>query len=813
VDNDVTSISTHTCPTTGLRVTTAECWQNVPFGKDYRSSFFILGSSIIHSQPVGYIRLPDVQDSLRSINEISRTHLDRRRPFVLIEDFSQLKGVSLEARRYYISRIKRWSRMIGLVFYGASPGHRISIKLGTRLNITPFKVRLVDDYEQAVRMALELLPTLSPATGMPVLEHTKLELTPRDLPGTYDVERDPAWGLDREGFSLRYEVLKKSILHSVAQGQLREDDIAPIAKLRRQISDRYFPDGGFQYYIVGTSGMKTVGARARRAYVKNLSDLFKARPFCLFVFYGANRLARTALRLARPFAPFRFQVVRDLDDALKVIAEDQQEQGMLPDELEPTSSSQSHSDKLEELVDEVLEYIASINWELDDLASLPAVDPTHPFSPVFDAIRLIKGDLDELMAEHLTAQEERRQLEAKLQHAQKMEALGALAGGVAHDLNNILSGLVGYPEMLLMDLPNDPSLRETVLTIKSSGEKAATIVHDLLTLARRGIAASQRVDLNHVVRDYLSSPDYRKLMLYHPNVEVSTQLSHTVPPMIGSPVHLLKIVMNLVSNAAEAMPDGGSLTISTRSSFFASELVGHKQREEGEYIVLEVADTGIGISHDDQARIFEPFYTKKVLGRSGTGLGMAVVWATVEDHNGFITVQSSQGAGSTFTLLFPVAALASEERLQRRSDIADLQGGGESILIIDDQPEQRAIGTKMLSKLGYSVTSVGSGEEAVEYLLSNDVHLILLDMIMDPGIGGLETYRRILEHNPHQRAIITSGFSESADVVEALNLGASTYVGKPFTINDIGTAVREELNRQRAKGTAGDNNDPPHPGG
>ncbi len=390
------------------------------------------------------------------------------------------------------------------------------------------------------------------------------------------------------------------------------------------------------------------------------------------------------------------------------------------------------------------------------------------------------------------ANEEKARLENKLRQSQKMEAIGALAGGVAHDLNNILSGIVSYPELLLLDLPKDSPLIKPVQTIQESGQKAATIVQDLLTLARRGVSVTEVVSLNQIISDYLKSPEHEILESHHPKVQVETDLETNLINIIGSPVHLSKTIMNLVSNAAEAMPDGGINFIQTENRYVDRPIRGYDDVKEGDYAALRVSDTGTGISPDDMTRIFEPFYTKKVMGRSGTGLGMAVVWGTVTDHKGYIDIQSIEGKGTTFIIYFPVTRkeLAKDKSLL---SIEDYMGKGESILVIDDVKGQREIASWMLEKLGYSVSSVSSGEEAVEYLKNKSADLLILDMIMDPGMDGLETFKRILDIHPEQKAIIASGYSETERVKEAQRLGAGEYIKKPYTLEKIGLAVKEKL--------------------
>jgi CheY-like chemotaxis protein len=274
---------------------------------------------------------------------------------------------------------------------------------------------------------------------------------------------------------------------------------------------------------------------------------------------------------------------------------------------------------------------------------------------------------------------------------------------------------------------------------------------------------------------------------------VETNLEADLLNIMGSPVHLTKTVMNLISNAVEAILDGGKVTLSTRNQYIDKPVRGYDEVKEGDYIVLSMADDGIGISPEDMERIFEPFYTKKVMGRSGTGLGMAVIWGTVKDHNGYIDVQSKEEKGTSFTLYFPVT------RKKRTKDelipIEEYMGKGESVLVVDDVEEQREIATGMLKKLGYSVTSVSSGEEAAEYMKNNSADLILLDMIMDPGINGRETYKRIIQFHPNQKAVIASGFSETVDVKAAQELGSGQYIKKPYTLEKIGIAARDELKK------------------
>ena len=392
---------------------------------------------------------------------------------------------------------------------------------------------------------------------------------------------------------------------------------------------------------------------------------------------------------------------------------------------------------------------------------------------------------------------EHKRLQNQLVVAKKMEAIGNLAAGVAHDLNNILSGLVGYPELLLMDLPEDSPLRKSVLTIQKSGQKASDIVQDLLTLARQGVAIKEIVNINTVISEYLSSPEYGMVLHNHTNIRVETDLETDLLNIRGSLPHLSKIIMNMVTNAAEAMPAGGRITLTTVNRYLDTRRTVYEPIPEGEYVILSIVDEGVGISQKDLKRIFEPFYTKKGMGLSGTGLGMTVIWASIKDHDGYIDVQSKEGEGTQLDVYLPVTRDLPGEKIQK----VTLQDyiGNEKILVIDDIPEQCEIAEKMLSKLGYQVKSVNSGESAISYLKTQTVDLLVLDMVMPQGMDGLETYKHIIKIHPGQKAIITSGYSKSEQVREVQRLGVGEYIQKPYTLEKIGITVRMELDRSGAK--------------
>ncbi len=400
--------------------------------------------------------------------------------------------------------------------------------------------------------------------------------------------------------------------------------------------------------------------------------------------------------------------------------------------------------------------------------------------------------LEKELVDRAKAEKEKQLLQQKIHRSRKMAALGLLAGGVAHDLNNILAGIIGYPDVMLLDLPEESPLRRPLLSIRDSGERAAAVVADLLTIARGAASDKNVLNLNDLIEDYLQSPEHQNILAHYPDIVVKTTLASDILNISCSESHIRKTLMNLIINGAEATHKG-TLTIGTENRALDRPLAGYDDIIKGEYVVLTITDTGSGIPPQDLEHIFEPFYSKKKMGRSGTGLGLAVVWNSVQDHNGYINVSSSD-KGTCFELYFPISREQAYSP-EASPTLASLQGNGERILIVDDEENIRTMASHMLDALGYTTTAVSSGEEALSYLKENKADLLLLDMIMDPGINGRETYEKALDLNPDQKALITSGFSESGEVKQAQELGAGRYIKKPYTIEKIGEAVYEELNR------------------
>lgn len=393
--------------------------------------------------------------------------------------------------------------------------------------------------------------------------------------------------------------------------------------------------------------------------------------------------------------------------------------------------------------------------------------------------------------------EKLHQTEEKLRLQQKMEAVGLMAGGVAHDLNNILSGIISYPELILLKLPADSPLRRPVTAILESGKRAADVVADMLTITRGVAAVNDTIAINSEIENAINTPEITRLAKDHQDITLTTRLAPELHNIKGSSVHIRRVLTNLIMNAFEAVVDSGEITIASYNHEIEIPDPQDHLTKPGKYIAISVQDNGPGISVTDQAHIFEPFYSKKSMGRSGSGLGLAIVWNIVEDHNGKIKLKSD-AAGTTFTIFLPADSTntVTSPEAQTEVPLSNLNGNSEKILIVDDETIQRDIASELLTSLNYQTVTVASGEEGIELITSEQPDLVLLDMLMEPGINGRQTYARMSEIQPGLKAVIASGFSENSEVEKALTYGPSTFIKKPYTLQCLGAVVKKTLEKQ-----------------
>ena len=397
------------------------------------------------------------------------------------------------------------------------------------------------------------------------------------------------------------------------------------------------------------------------------------------------------------------------------------------------------------------------------------------------------------ISERVRAEEEKLMLQLKLAKAQKLKALGLMAGSVAHDLNNILTGVVSYPDLLLSQMSDKDKYYPAIKKIQEAGKRAAAVVSDLVSIARGRLPKTSIENINDIILSHLSSLEHSERQANYPGIVIQTQLQSDLFNSYCSPQHIHKILLNLIGNALEALKSKGVIKISTENYMLPAPVKTEtsKVMSAGNYIKLTVSDNGPGIKDIDKDHIFDPFYSTKKQGKSGTGLGLSIVWNTVQEHNGWIELKSNK-PGVRFEIFLP----GTKEKIYNSQDVSvvrSLQGNGEKILLIDDEQDQNDFISKMLSNLGYKIFAVNSGEEGVKFLNSHQVDLVLLDMLMGTGMNGRETFERILQINPAQKAIVVSGYSESEEVTRIKHLGVTQFLEKPVTLPQMGRAIKQSL--------------------
>lgn len=383
-----------------------------------------------------------------------------------------------------------------------------------------------------------------------------------------------------------------------------------------------------------------------------------------------------------------------------------------------------------------------------------------------------------------------RKIQAQLRHAQKMEAIGRLAGSVAHDFNNMLSVILSYSSLALAELkPVDP-LYADVEAIRRAGERAAALTSQLLAFSRQQVAAPRVLDLNAVVKE--SERMLRRLL--GEDIELVTHYERNLPKVQLDPGHVDQVVMNLAVNARDAMPRGGKLTIETAASTLdEAYAVDHFGVTPGQYVLFAITDTGVGMDKETQARIFEPYFTTKEAGR-GTGLGLSTVFGIVQQSGGHLWVYSELGTGTTVKVYFPLAkkpATVPPEQVQPRS-----LNGTETILLVEDQDEVREVALQILRRYGYHVIESRNAGEA---LLSCErhprtIHLLLTDVVM-PQVSGHELAQRLLVLRPDMKVLYMSGYTENAVVHHGLLDSGAEYLQKPLLPEALARRVRELLDR------------------
>lgn len=391
---------------------------------------------------------------------------------------------------------------------------------------------------------------------------------------------------------------------------------------------------------------------------------------------------------------------------------------------------------------------------------------------------------------------ERKRLESRLQHAQKMEAVGTLAGGIAHDFNNLLMGIQGYASIMLLDTEPDHPYYEKLKSIEQYVQRGAELTKQLLGFARGGKYDVKPVDLNGLV-----SRVARMFGRTKKEIVIHEQYEKDVWPVEADAGQIEQVLLNLFLNASHAMPGGGDLTLASENVVLETPFVKPFNLEPGRYVKISVTDTGTGMDEATRQRIFEPFFTTNRMGH-GTGLGLASAYGIIKNHRGIIDVDSREGEGSTFRFYLPSSTKSVEPE---RPDQTRIIRGPETVLLVDDESMIIEVGQEILRALGYEVLSARSGEEAVRIYREKKetIDVIVLDMIM-PGMGGGETFDRLKEIDPGVKVLLSSGYSIEGMATDILERGCNQFIQKPFDIKELSQKLRDVLDRSDDSASAGD---------
>ncbi len=382
-----------------------------------------------------------------------------------------------------------------------------------------------------------------------------------------------------------------------------------------------------------------------------------------------------------------------------------------------------------------------------------------------------------------------KKLEAQIQYAHKMEAVGTLAGGVAHDFNNLLMGIQGNVSLMLMEVDGAHAHYERLKSIEKQIQSGARLTSHLLGYARKGKYEVAPIDLNYLVEEISHTFGRMKK-----EITVHQDLAKNLFAIEADAGQIEQVLLNLLVNAADAMPGGGALTLKTRN-------VNHKdikgklyEPKPGKYVLLTVTDTGTGMYKKTLERIFDPFFTTKEMGR-GTGLGLASAYGVIKSHSGYIDVDSKRGQGTTFSIYLP----ASGKKVEGVASSAEriIVGTG-TVLLVDDEKAVMEVGKELLELIGYRVLTARDGKEAVKtYRKQRDaIDVVVLDMVM-PGMGGGEVYDRMKKINPDVKVLLSSGFSIDGEASDILDRGCNGFIQKPFTVRELSRATEKVIEKDR----------------
>lgn len=768
------------CPLTGLKIVQKKDWSNVFIATRYKTEFYIIGDSILYSRPQGFADFQSVKKYMAYADQVAEHIGDGKKPFVFIEDFGKLRGSHPDARRYYLDNIYKNDRKTWTIFCNISMPLKIAIKIGKRLLPESKHVRVKKNYHDAVHYAMTILDIEKPAVEsikyeiLDGFKQGQTSLCPVKLMFKKECQ------ISTKEYINHAVVINDHILHSWSKGYLRSKHIPVIDQMRLQCMSNIPEGASLDYIVINTKEFNAGSRRARLKYMQSLKDWHSRFPFKSYIVYNANIFMQTSLLLAKTLMPFEIRIAKDLPDVLRIIHEDDPllETGFLNKQSKLDAPKVTPED-----IDDLLGMIGNLDWEKQGLTQQYRVEKEHPFFYVYEALTLIKEELDDLI-------KQRQALQTQLYQSQKMESIGRLAGGVAHDFNNILQMIMGNIEFAIDETQEGTEVNKNLKEVKQVSLKGAGIVRQLLDFSRELEPQMYPVDAGQVIGDAV---DFLRSTI-PTNIEIKKNILDTYVSIMADPVQINQVLMNICINASQEMKiTGGTIDVITDIEIIEAALKYRGALTPGPYYKIIINDTGPGIPDGIIDKIFDPYFTTKDVGK-GSGLGLSVVHGIIQNHKGLISAESHEAGGTTFTILIPQVDARPENQLPMAEQS---QFGNETILFIDDEKSINHLTKKGMEKLGYSVKTFMDPIHALKVFRSHHkkFDIIVTDMAM-PKLNGLDLFDQLKRINPQIPIVLCTGYSDVIDKEKSEEMGFSAFVQKPFSMEMLSSKIRKVLDNQ-----------------
>ncbi|RZB36760.1 MAG: hypothetical protein SRB2_01839 [Desulfobacteraceae bacterium Eth-SRB2] len=765
------------CPVTGYKVFSDPEWINQKVSDTLIANFWIIGNSIVYSLPKGRADLKGVRNSLALKDKIAGFVSGGNGPYIQIQDYSFLRGSSTAARRYFTTKTNNDKCLSSMIFCNLSPPLSIAVKIGRRFNTTGKDIHVARHYQDAAKLALELSGQKDLKTDRAPIDLCKCFKNKDCSLSPFELLSEDAWNIRTPEYSSQAVVIDRCILHVTSKGYLEPKHIPLMEHVRYLCQSAIPEDFKIKYIVVDSSRLKGASRSARSKFMQSIKSWHQRFPLRMYISYGANTFMRTAMHLGRPFMSFNVKIAKDIDHAFELIRDDRSGDFSKTHAIQESEKTAvvTHED-----IGKLMAIIGSINWQQEGLDNSFDMDEDHPFYFLCQSIKLVKEELDDLF-------KERRRFMEQLYQSRKIESIGTMAGGIAHDINNILGIILGNTELAMDDVPEYTPVRLNLEEVKTASLRGKDVVRQLLSFARKTNQERKPVKINPIVTEALK--------LLRSSIPTSIEIRSNIPSdsaiVLADPTQINQIMINLCTNAAHAMEeDSGVLEINLNRMTLDESTAQSYELSPGGYVKLTVNDTGHGIDPEIKDRIFDPYFTTREVGK-GSGMGLSMVHGIVMTHDGAITVDSEVGKGTTFNVFLP---MVEREFVPEIIVDEDLPAGNEKLLLVDDEESIVKMGHQRLERLGYKIESTTSSIEALELFRSkpDQFDLVITDLTM-PKMTGDRLLKKIRNIRSDIPIILCTGFSEKMDKDKAKELGATGYLEKPHDKRELAKMVREVL--------------------